>query len=108
MIEISHLDNQEFTRPLGILGSVGRFCRSPAPPASPWPHIDPGRLEVSAGGLSPHTGGLLNPPQRPAQPSQCKNLLSFFVAQYVAHAAGGYKASRRRQRPLATFLIGRF
>jgi hypothetical protein len=29
-------------------------------------------------------------------------LLSFFVAQYVAHAAGGYKPSRRCQRPLAT------
>src|SRR5437660_10979131 len=77
---------------------VGRFWRS-ASPAARWPHIDPGRLEVGAGCFAPHTGSLLDPPQRPAQPSQCKNLLSFFVAQYVAHTGGGYNASRRRQRP---------
>jgi hypothetical protein len=26
-------------------------------------------------------------------------ICSFFVAQYAAHTGGGYKASRRRQRP---------
>jgi hypothetical protein len=51
---------------------------------------------------------LLDPPQRPTQPSQCKNLLSSFVAQYVAHADAGYKPAPPRQRPLATIFISRF
>ena len=35
-------------------------------------------------------------------------VLSFIVAQYVAHAAAGYFASQRRQRPERLLLYGRF
>src|SRR5262249_7650795 len=71
-------------------------------------HPDPCCLEVVSCGFSSHTGSLLDPSQRPSEPSQCKDLLSFFVAQNVAHASGGYRLSARCQRPWRLFSMAGF
>jgi len=48
----------------------GRFCRPPSP-TSGRTHRNPGRFQVLTGGFTTDARGLLNSPQRPAQPSQC-------------------------------------
>ncbi len=68
----------------------GRFCRRSPAPTARWPERDPGRFEVSAGRFPPDTGGLLNPPQRPAEPAQGNHLLFLFFAQDIAHVDGAY------------------
>src|SRR5262249_20772967 len=66
-----------------LVGPV--FCRSPSPTAGRT-YSDSSGSEVTACGFSTHTSGLLDAPQRPAQLSQCDNLLLLFVAQDIAHA----------------------
>ena len=53
-------------------------------------HGDSGGLQISCRGFAAHTGGLLDAPQRPAQPSQCDDLLFLFFAQDIAHVDGAY------------------
>ncbi len=73
-------------------------------------------VDVSPYIKASNTGSLLDSPQGPSEPSQCKDLLFLFVAQNVAHTTGGYQAPGRCQRPgrpfsLAGFevtIIGRF
>src|SRR5439155_12033738 len=61
----------------------GRFCRwSPAGAADGYA----GRLQISTGRFSTHTGHLLDPPQRPAELSQRDDLLFLFFAQDITHA----------------------
>ena len=45
---------------------------------------------VSSVGRTLFTSSLLDPSQRPSEPSECNDLLSFFVVQNVAHTDGGY------------------
>ena len=94
---------------------VGRFCRRSPSPCSRWPHRDPGRFQIGACRFPTHTGGLLDAPQRPAQPSQRDDLLFLLFAQDIAHGDGGYSLSSRSMSrallSLAGFqvtLIGRF
>jgi len=81
---------------------VGRICRRAAPPPGR-PHGEPGRLEVGAGGLAPHTRRLLDPPKRPAQPPKCQNFLSFVVAQDVGHAGERDHTPARRVKVLSAY-----
>src|SRR3989338_1963690 len=81
---------------------VGGICRRAAPPPGR-PHGEPGRLEVGAGGLAPHTRRLLDPPKRPAQPPKCQNFLSFVVAQDVGHAGERDHTPSRRVNVLSAY-----
>jgi hypothetical protein len=65
------------------------------------------RLEVAADGLAPHGDGLLDAPQRPAEPSECEDLLLLGVVQDVAHAGDRTCVQSRRQR-LDRYREGRF
>ena len=74
----------------------GRFCRRgriPAPPARR-PDRNPRRLQVPGSRFPPDACGLLNPPQRPAQPAQGNYLLFLFFAQDIAHVDGAYSPVR--------------
>src|SRR5439155_14346924 len=76
-------------------------------------HRDPGCFQISAWRFSTHTSGLLNAPKRPAEPSQCDDLLFLFFVQDIAHAGGAYPAASmsRTSLSLAGFqliIIGRF
>ena len=74
------------------------------PVLPPWPDSGPirparrtaipGRLQVPAGRFPPDARGLLNPPQRPAQPAQGNHLLFLFFAQDIAHVDGAYSPVR--------------
>ena len=74
---------------------IGRFCcrRRRPPPTPGWPRLDSGGSQVSGRSLSTHTGRPLDPPQRPAKPSQCYDLLFLFLAQDIAHADREVKLS---------------
>ena len=72
-------------------------CRTSGSPVTV-PHRQAGRLQVAAGGLTPDPGGLLDPPQRPAEASQREDLLSFLFCQDVAHAGQERPVPDRRQR----------
>jgi hypothetical protein len=80
----------------------GRICRWVAPPPR-GPHGEPGGLEVGAGRLAPHPRGLLDAPERPAQPPKCQNLLSFVVAQDVGHAGERNHSPSRRVNVLSAY-----
>jgi hypothetical protein len=94
---------------------VGRFCRIAPTPGTGRPNGNTGGPQIAADRLPPDVYGLFNAPQRPAQPSQRDDLLSFYFAQDIAHVDGGY-SSRQDQcpgsvAPLAGFqviTIGRF
>ena len=75
----------------------GRFCRAAAGTAAA-PHPKASGLQVAAGRLPAHPGGLFDAPERPAESPQRQNLLSFLVSQDVAHAAQERRVPRRRQR----------
>ncbi len=62
-----------------------KFCRAFAP-ASWRTNRDPGSFEIGASRFAPYAGFLLNAPQRPAQPTKRKDLLSFLFAQDIAHS----------------------
>lgn len=53
---------------------------------------------VAARRRAVHTGGLRDPPHRPAQAAESKNLLLLLVIQEVAHSGEGPWARRLRQR----------
>ena len=61
-------------------------------------HGQAGRLQVTADGLAPDSGGRFDPPQRPAEASEREDLLSFRFGQDVAHAGQERRAPGRRQR----------
>jgi hypothetical protein len=68
-------------------GHIGRFCLGRTfAPTSRWSDGDAGRLKVGAGGLAPNAGLLLDAPQRPSQPAEREDLLSFFFRQDIAHS----------------------
>ena len=81
----------------GHLRRNGRFCRASGRPSTA-PHLQAGRLQVTAGGLAPDPGGLFDLPKRPAEPPQREDLLSFLFLQDVAHAG----QERRGSRPVST------
>ena len=89
----------------GVGGHLyGRICRGVAPPAG-GPHGEPGSLQVGAGGLAPHARGLLDAPERPAQPPKCQNLLSLVVAQDIAHAGERDHSPSRRVNVLSAYSL---
>src|SRR3990172_12379341 len=57
-------------------------------PAAGRAHRDPRGAQVAARRLATDAGGLLDPPQRPAEAAKGQNLLSFLVAQDVRHGGG--------------------
>ena len=81
----------------GHLRGNGRFCRPFAwPPATA--HWDPGGQQIAASRRAVHTGGRRDPPHRPAQAAESKNLLLLLLIQDVAHSGEGPWARRLRQR----------
>ena len=75
---------------LGVGGHfVGRFCRRTPSPSTRRAQTDARRAQIISGGFSADTGGLLNLPQRPTQPSQCYDLLLLFLVQDIAHIDRG-------------------
>ena len=85
---------------------IGRFCRSPPPPAAGRPDGDARRLQVCPGRFAADAGFFLNSPQRPAQPAQRDDLLLFLVAQDIAHVDGGYPSARESMS--CRYSVGRF
>jgi hypothetical protein len=51
----------------------------------PQPQGNPCAAKIVARRFPAHSSRLLDAPQRPAQPTQCDDLFSFFSAQDVAH-----------------------
>ena len=81
----------------------GRFWLLATPPTRS-PYRDSGSLEIPGGGFPPNLGSALNPPQRPAKPAQCNDLLLLLFTQDI---------HRRRVNLLpsmswVSYLIGRF
>jgi hypothetical protein len=68
---------------------VGRFFRRAPPPTAGSPNGDSGGLQVSSRRFSPNARFLLDAPQRPTQPTQRDDLLSFLFVQDIAHVNGG-------------------
>jgi hypothetical protein len=66
---------------------------------------DSGFFQILARGLTANSGCFLNAPQRPSQPPQRNNLVSFLSSQNVAHIDRAYTPS---VNVLSQFLIGRF
>ncbi len=81
----------------GHLDGNGRFCRPFAwPPATA--HWDAGGEQIAASRRAVHTGRLRDPPHRPAQAAESKNLLLLLLIQDVTHSGEGPWARRLRQR----------
>ena len=81
----------------GHLDGNGRFCRPFAwPPASA--HRDPSGQQIATSRRAVHTRRLRDPPHRPPQAAESKNLLLLLVIQNVAHPGEGPCAPRLRQR----------
>ena len=75
----------------------GRFCRPFAwPPAAA--HRDPGGPQVAADRHAVDAGRRGDPPHRPAQAAEAKNLLLLLLIQDVAHPGEGPCVRRPRQR----------
>ena len=61
--------------------------RGSSSPATWTAHGDASRLQIGAGGLTAHTGLLLDAPQRPSEPPKDYDLLLFLFVQDIAHGA---------------------
>ena len=64
---------------------IGRFCRYAPSPTAGSPNGDSGGFQVSSRGFPANARFLLDAPQRPAQPPQRDDLLSFLFVQDIAH-----------------------
>ena len=90
-----------------VVTSLAGFAGGRRPHAPGGRTAIPGCLQIGTGGFSAYPGFLLDAPQRPSQPSQSYNLLSFLFAQDVAHADEGYSAYVGINVP-GVILVGRF
>ncbi len=72
------------------------MLRRRSPPAAA--HRDPRGEQIAASRRAVHTGRLRDPPHRPAQAAESKNLLLLLMIQDVAHPGEGPWARRLRQR----------
>ena len=70
--------------------SLAGFAGWTAAPGTRRPDGDARSLQVASGSLPANSGFFLDAPQRPAQPPQRDDLLSFLFAQDIAHVDGGY------------------
>jgi hypothetical protein len=66
---------------------VGRFCFCGALSSATWrSNGNAGCFEIAASRFPPYAGLLLDAPQRPAQPTERQDLLSFLFVQDIAHS----------------------
>ena len=75
-----------------VITPLAGFDGARRPPPTRRTHCDPGCFQINACRFSTHTSGLLDAPKRPAEPSQCDDLLFLFFVQDIAHADGAYPA----------------